>query len=150
MLSGPVFEPRDAHFVLLNAEVSAEPCRSRLAKDDVGIHEVLCFTPWTDTLIPVPCSLGAVRLQGLPNLRSEWISDARHILALMETRIQAEHADDFHRYKLIVVEAALVRLEELATVLLRDPSAGTLAAIRKDLNSMNRGYAIIAQGRYLR
>ncbi|MBP6944542.1 hypothetical protein KBD61_02920 [Patescibacteria group bacterium] len=148
MLSGPVFVPEVVRFILLNAEVSAEPCRSRLAKDDVGIHEVLCFTPWTEALTPVPCSLGEVRLQGLPNLRSQWISDPTHILALMGTRIQAEHTDDFHRYKLIVVEAALVRLEEMAKVLLTDPSANTLAAIHNAL-TVGDGYVIINCGKYI-
>ncbi len=148
MLCGPVFVPGAVRFVLLNAEVSAEPCRRRLAEDGVGIHEVLCFTPWTEALTPVPCSLGEVRLQGLPNLRSEWISDPTHILALMGTRIQAEHTDDFHRYKLVVVEAVPARLEEMAKVLLTDPSADALAAIHHALTTGD-GYVIINCGKYI-
>lgn len=147
MLCGPVFVSEAVRFVLLNAEASAEPCRSRLAKDDVGIHEVLCFTPWTEALTPVPCSLGEVRLQGLPNLGSEWITGGNHILALMGTRIQVEHADDFHRYKLIVVEAVPVRLEELAKAILADPSADALAAIHNALTTGD-GYVIINCGEY--
>lgn len=148
MLSGPVFVPEAVRFVLLNAEVSAEPCRSRLAEDGVGIDEVLGFTPWTEALTPVPCSLSEVRLQGLPNLGSEWITGGNHILALMGTRIQAEHTDDFHRYKLIVVEAVPARLEELAKVLLTDPSTDTLTAIHNAL-TVGDGYVIINCGKYI-
>lgn len=147
MLCGPVFVPGAVRFVLLNAEVSPEPCRSRLAEDGVGIDEVLCFTPWTEALTPVPCSLGAVRLYGHPTLGSERVSVGAHILAVMGTRIQVEHADDFHRYKLIVVEAVPARLEELAKVLLRHPSADILAAIHNALTTGD-GYVIINCGEY--
>lgn len=130
-------------FFLLSGDEAAERCHAYLARKNIGLERVLCFTTWGDGCKPNPCFLGDVRAHPLYGLGAVSAANGVIILHSMAGEIMLRYPLRFSSFGAVVVQAPVERLLVFAQVFPR-LTASHLGTMRTALHTC--GGAIVHQG----
>lgn len=130
-------------FFLLSRDEAAERCHACLARKNIGLERVLCFTTWGDGSKPNPCFLGDIRAHPLYGLGAVSAANGVIILHSMAGEIMLCYPLTFSSFGAVVVQASVERLLVFAQVFPR-LTASHLGTMQTALRV--HGGVIIRQG----